>query len=377
MADIVEEYRAHLEASRSPIGVRHGVLGVRRALAAGGSLDAVTADDLRKVLARSRGRDGGPIKPRSARNVAYEWDLFFAWAVDAGHLAVNPVAELRDELAYRPPMGTLPQYLVAHRAFMRRRELAPASIEKRIKSLWLLEQHAGRSLLEVDTATIEAFVDTRRNRAKDGPIDQRTRIDLLSHFHCFFSWAIAEEIATRDPTLRLVRPKMRRRLPRPIAETDYWRALQQAPNDRIRAWVLLAGHAGLRCAEIAGLRGENVAAGAMRVVGKGEKVRVVPMHPRLEDVARTWPAEGPVFVDELERAYEPARVSRILGEYLAGCGIAATAHQLRHRFATELLNESGDIALVGDILGHESLETTRIYAQVAQARKIAAVGRLA
>lgn len=136
-------------------------------------------------------------------------------------------------------------------------------------------------------------------------------------------------------------------------------------------------HAGLRCAEIAGLRGEDIVDGSMRVLGKGNKERIVPMHARITELARMWPAQGPLFVGVTGEQYQPHNVSHFVGRYLKRIGINATAHQLRHRFATELLNTCGDIALVAEVIGHESLENTRIYAQVAQGRMAAAVARLA
>jgi integrase/recombinase XerD len=224
---------------------------------------------------------------------------------------------------------TVPDLVELHTDFMRRRALAAGSIEKRLGVLRLTTEACG-PLLGVTTAQIEAMLDARQGRG-GGPLDARTRHTWLSHLHCFYSWAIQNDHATHNPTLRLIRPKMRRRLPRPIGEADSRRALSQAPNPTMQAWLLLGGHAGLRCAEMAGLRGEDVADGSMRVLGKGNKERVVPMHPKIAELALSWPTHGPLFVGVTGEAYQPHDVSHFVGRYLRRIGVAATAHQLRHR----------------------------------------------
>lgn len=163
-----------------------------------------------------------------------------------------------------------------------------------------------------------------------------------------------------------------------MPEADYRRAVDQAPTPLLLAWTLLAGNAGLRCCEIAGLRGENVAAESVRVIGKGGRERVIPLHPSLAPLACTWPTTGPVFVDPATGAgYTPSQVSRLLGGHLRRVGVRASAHQLRHRFASEVYGATGDLAVVAELCGHESVETTRIYAAVSSARRMSAVAAIA
>jgi integrase/recombinase XerD len=257
---------------------------------------------------------------------------------------------------------------------MRRRGLATGTIDKRTSALRMLAAHG--PLLELDTETIERFLDARRGRG--GGLDARTRVCWLSHLRCFYQWAVAHEHTTVDPTARLVRPRLRRRLPRPVSECDYQRAVTSAPTALLRAWLLLAGNAGLRCAEIAGLAGGDVGERSIRVLGKGGRERVIPMHPRIEPVARTWPSSGPVFVDAATGLpYTAAQVSRLVGAHLRRAGITASAHQLRHRFASEVYAATGDLAVVAELCGHESIETTRIYALVSVERRAHAVCAIA
>lgn len=265
--------------------------------------------------------------------------------------------------------------LAAYEVFMVRRGLAEGTISKRVRVLEILGESG--PLLDLDAETIQSVLDARRGRA-GGALDARTRHCWLSHAHCFFQWAIAHERTTVDPTARLVRPKMRRKLPRPIPEEPFARAIESAPTELLRAWLLLAGNAGLRCCEIAGLRGEDVQPESLRVVGKNGAERVIPMHERLTALALSWPTSGPVFVDPATGLpYRPAQVSRLIGDHFRRAGLPYRAHHGRHRFASAVYEATGDLNVVADLCGHESIETTRIYAKVTVARRRAAVAMIA
>jgi integrase len=270
--------------------------------------------------------------------------------------------------------GTVGDMIDTYAAWMRRRSLAQGTIDKRVGVLRLVER-AG-PLETLDHETIERFLDGRQGRT--GPLAPRSRVCWLSHLRCFYQWALAHEHVERDPTARLVRPRLRRQLPRPITEADYRRALEAASTPMLRAWLLLAGNAGLRVCEIATLRGEDIASGSLRVTGKGGRDRVVPMHWRLVEASSSWRSSGPVFVDPATGApYSPQQVSRLMGAHLRRCGVRATAHQLRHRFASEVYGSTGDLAVVAELCGHESIETTRIYAAVSPTRRASAVAGIA
>lgn len=268
-------------------------------------------------------------------------------------------------------MDTLKSYEV----HLQRRGLAAATIAKRMTALRLLEQDG--NLFELTSEAIDDFLDRRRGRA-GGALDPRTRHCWLSHLHCFYQWAVAWGHATVDPTARLVRPKLRRKLPRPIPEGPFARAVAEAPTALLRAWLLLAGNAGLRCCEIAGLQGEDVLPESIRVVGKNETERIIPMHPRLTACAMSWPSHGPVFVDPATGfPYRAAQVSRLIGDHFRRCGLPYRAHMGRHRFASAVYEATGDLGVVAELCGHESIETTRIYAKVTTERRRNAVALIA
>ena len=158
---------------------------------------------------------------------------------------------------------------------------------------------------------------------------------------------------------------------------------------------MLGGHAGLRSMEIAGLRWSNVDLGAGFIVveGKGKRVRTVQLSSvLLKDLSelndeRQYLAgrrKASQFDDFVFRyrmtghPYPPAHVSRIIREWISTVdGMPNyTAHQLRHRFATELLDATEDHRLVQSLLGHASINTLAVYAHVCSNRKREAINRM-
>jgi integrase/recombinase XerC len=193
-------------------------------------------------------------------------------------------------------------------------------------------------------------------------------MSTLAGFH---RWAGA------DPTVGLARPKLSRRLPRPIAEEDLATALRTA-SQPVRVWLVLAAFAGLRCAEIAGLHVDDVQVdeAALHILGKGGHERVVPAHPKVMAELEPWlGGTGPVFRSRVGGgAYRPSTVSNMVNGHLHSVGVDATAHQLRHRFATRAYASAGDLRVVQELLGHRSVESTAGYAAFSRAKAVAAVG---
>jgi integrase/recombinase XerC len=214
-----------------------------------------------------------------------------------------------------------------------------------------------------------------------------TVVGYVSHAREFYAWAITAGLITENPAADLPVPPLPRRLPRPIGEQDLFAAIAGAP-DRIRPWLVLAGWAGLRAKEIAGLRRENVldrVSPPLLIVAhdatKGRTERAVPLcaFALRELLAAGLPASGWVFRrrDDQPGPNRPWIVSQLCNEYLHGLGITATLHQLRHRFGTETYRGRRDLRLVQELLGHASPSTTAGYAAVDQADAADVVEHLA
>lgn len=150
-----------------------------------------------------------------------------------------------------------------------------------------------------------------------------------------------------------------------MADPDMARAIDQA-GPRMRAWLTLMGYAGLRCAEVAALERGWLMPGALRVTGKGGHERVVPLHPSVVAALAgvQFPPSGPVFRNAEGRPFTAKDISRRVGAYLDGLGIAATAHQGRHHFGTVAYRHSRDLRAVQQLLGHADPATTAGYAAV-------------
>lgn len=216
----------------------------------------------------------------------------------------------------------------------------------------------------------------------DRPLSDRSRYCNISHLACFYRWAVLEGHTEHDPTIRLTRPKLRQGLPRPIATEDLAHVLDQAAG-QVRVMLALAGYCGLRCCEIAALEAGDLydrrEPPLLVVHGKGGKKRVVPLHPVACELLRGHgvPWTGPVFKRADGRPLPAWKVSQLLRAHMHACGVVASAHQLRHWYATEVLERSGgDLRMVQELLGHSSPATTAIYTAWAQGRASEVVARL-
>ncbi|WP_408918409.1 tyrosine-type recombinase/integrase [Corynebacterium striatum] len=119
-------------------------------------------------------------------------------------------------------------------------------------------------------------------------------------------------------------------------------------------------YGGLRRGEVARVRGSDVQGQWLRVEGKGGHVRLVPLPPHL---ARRIAAHGDswLFPGQINGHLSPRRVTELVGEVLP---VGVTPHALRHRFATRVYAQSGDIVALSMLLGHAKLDTTMVYTQV-------------
>lgn len=264
---------------------------------------------------------------------------------------------------------------------LRRKGLSEKSNNKRVGTVILLARWmAPRSLLDATGPEIEDFLD-ERDASSQG------RAWQVSNVVCFYAWCVREGHLVADPSLRLVRPRLPRRLPRPWSEETFAAAVANA-KPKMRCWLLLAALAGLRCKEIAGLRREDIVEDVdppMLVVqsGKGGHQRSVPMHPDLIAALRAYgmPPAGWLFPKRQPAGWAPKpvtdeSVSKMMNYYLHRQGIAATAHQGRHRFGTSVYRESQDLRLTQELMGHASPNTTAIYAAWDSTKAAGVIGRI-
>ncbi len=245
---------------------------------------------------------------------------------------------------------------------------------------------AGRSPSLARPDDVVAFVasESRRGTARSS---QARRLVAVRGFH---RWLAAEKRAHEDPAAEIDLPKLWDRTPGYLTYEEMERLLAPpgatTPDDlRAQAVIELLYGCGLRASEAAGLRLADVSFDerVLRVVGKGDKERIVPFGSRAETALRAWldqgrplvafdatKAAGAVFVGPRGRPSRREDVWRIVKKRAASAGIKKTLypHMLRHSFATHLLWGGADLRVVQSMLGHASLTTTQIYTRVEEER---------
>jgi integrase/recombinase XerD len=225
------------------------------------------------------------------------------------------------------------------------------------------------------------FLASRKGRASSAA-------RMLSSLKRFYGWCLRERRIKADPTIKLDPPKRMPRFPKILSETDV-EALLAAPDantplgmrDRTMLEVLYA--AGLRVSELISLKTfeVDVGAGVVRVLGKGSKVRMVPLGEEAVDWVRRYVAEvrndilkknssDHLFVTErgtgMTRQAFWQNIKRFGARAVPGKHFSP--HVLRHAFATHLINHGADLRVVQMLLGHADISTTQIYTHVARER---------
>lgn len=244
-----------------------------------------------------------------------------------------------------------------------RKNLSPASIRRRRITLRRLERWCddrGKKLLWLDTATINDWLDTLR-------VAPQSLSHYIGDVASFYRWAQLAGFRNDDPTETIDRPRRPRYLPRPIGGEDLHHAIQEA-DPPLRMVLVLAALAGLRIAEIAHLDAVDLdlVAGLIFVrQGKGSRDRVVPMHVGLRaELDRYGPPRHGPLIHYDGRPYAPGSLSAKVSRHMKSLDIQATAHSLRHWFASQAYLTGSDIRAVQELLGHSSLTTTQVYTAI-------------
>ena len=231
-----------------------------------------------------------------------------------------------------------------------------------------------------------ALFDYLAWRAREG-YSARSNARLLSALRAFFAWRVRLGERNDDPTALLQPPTLPRSLPKALAESQI-EALLNAPDIatatglRDRAMLELMYGCGLRVSELVDLPSTavNLRQGALRVMGKGAKERLVPLGEEAQHwlqryLASSRPqlsgarAVATLFVDQNGNATSRQQFWLLVKRYAAIAGIdprKISPHGLRHSFATHLLNHGADLRALQMLLGHSSLSTTQIYTLVAR-----------
>lgn len=248
---------------------------------------------------------------------------------------------------------------------------------------WLA--HHESDLLRVSAADLQQFLAERL----EGGYKASSSARLLSAMRRLFQYLYREKCREDDPSALLSSPKLPQRLPKDLSEAQIDRLLQapsvEEPIElRDKAMLELLYATGLRVTELVSLTLNNVSLrqGVVRVIGKGNKERLVPLGEEavhwLEqyiEYGRPWLLNGQtldvLFPSSRARQMTRQTFWHRIKHYATLAGIDSeklSPHVLRHAFATHLLNHGADLRVVQMLLGHSDLSTTQIYTHVATER---------
>lgn len=248
------------------------------------------------------------------------------------------------------------------------------SYKRQLDALLVLATDSGLTHWDrLDTSMVRALIGrSKRSGLKESSIALR-----LSALRSFFDWMIKQHRIKANPARGVMTPKLGKYLPKNIDVDEINQLLEINYHDplsvRDRAMLELMYSAGLRLSELVNLncREINLLDAEVRVLGKGNKERKLP----IGSVAVTWikswlsmrellePNDDALFISKYGKRISARNVEKRFAQWGIKQGLTSHVHphKLRHSFATHLLESSGDLRAVQELLGHANLATTQIY----------------
>ena len=227
---------------------------------------------------------------------------------------------------------------------------------------------------QLDKHHLRAFISQRHRKGLISSSLQRE----LSAVRSFFKYLLREGQVHHNPAQGVRAPRMPRKLPKALDVDQMNRLLEIQGDDplvvRDRAILELLYSSGLRLAELVSLNLADVDLkdAMVRITGKGSKTRVVPIGRMARDALQQWfqirhalagNGENAVFVSRRGTRLSPRTIQQRLHEWgiRQGVDTGIHPHKMRHSFATHLLESSGDLRAVQELLGHADISTTQVY----------------
>jgi len=259
------------------------------------------------------------------------------------------------------------------------RRLSPHTVNNYRRDLEKLLSAAGATpLAELQVHHVRRFVAQLHGQGLSG----RTLARLLSAWRGFFAWLGRRGLVKANPCEGVRAPKSPRLLPKALSVDEASRLLEPVENDdpalaaRDTAMFELFYSSGLRLAELAALDRDALDGalheGEVRVLGKRSKARLVPVGAKAREALAAWAAVRDSLADPDEMALFVGRRGQRLGHRMIQQRLARRAvqlglprhvhpHMLRHSFASHVLQSSGDLRAVQEMLGHASIASTQVY----------------
>lgn len=242
---------------------------------------------------------------------------------------------------------------------------------------------------------IRFFMYTRLSKTtyrgnKESPRTLRRRLSSLKKYYEFL---YQKKYVTSNPFLLIVRPKKQDKLPEVLYKSQIDKLLEENSkrNDKLKdrdvALLELMYSSGLRCSEVTNLMNNNIdfSSRYMRIIGKGNKERIVPFSQKAKEAMINYAKDLRVsllkengvdlrypyfFLNNKGQKLTPRGLEYIFNEIIKKTGLtfgfSLHPHVLRHTFATHLLDNGADLRMIQELMGHESIGTTSIYAHVSK-----------
>lgn len=263
------------------------------------------------------------------------------------------------------------------------RGLSPNSVLAYEQDLQRLQKYMDKHHIDIVKAKYEdlqAFVYEEFQTT----LSTRTQARLIAGIHSFYRFLLYHNYIEQDPSELLESPKKEQHLPEVLSldEIDSMIAqldMSKPESHRNRAIIEMLYGSGLRVSELVNLRLSDIyrKEGFMRITGKGNKQRLVPISPVADQWLGYWLEDRSkldikaeysdiVFLNRYGRQLTRAMIFTIIKTLAKAAGIHKTIspHTLRHSFATHLLQNGADLRIIQELLGHEDITTTEIYTHI-------------
>jgi len=278
----------------------------------------------------------------------------------------------RSEKQSRPAQDAVENYL---RHLATERRLSPRTVSAYRDDLRILMTHAGDiPLMQLVAHDIRRIVSAQHGRGLSG----RSIARMLSAWRGLFRFLAREQLCAHDPCSGIRAPRSPKRLPAALSPDEARRLVEIDGEDvfaaRDRAILELLYSSGLRLSELAALEWSmlDFPQASVRVLGKGSKTRIVPVGRAALAMLQAWRERrreferddaAAVFIGRSGKRLSARSIQRQVRRAGLRQGIAGRVHPhvLRHSFASHVLQSSGDLRAVQEMLGHASIATTQVY----------------
>ena len=226
---------------------------------------------------------------------------------------------------------------------------------------------------DIDSSAVRLLI----SRSRQTGLQARSLSLRLSALRSFFDWMVKNDLISANPARGVLNPKLGQHLPKNIDIDEINQLLDIEYSDplsvRDRAMLEVMYGSGLRLSELVSLncRELNLTEGEVRVTGKGNKERKLPLGRESIRWIEQWltmrndlkPQDDAVFISKLGKRISPRNVEKRFAQWGIKQGLSSHIHphKLRHSFATHMLESSGDLRAVQELLGHADLSTTQVY----------------